>query len=295
MMLKNMSKYNHKDIISQVQRMLNFVTHSSSDVGGIWTNANKIVMQKFQEKNNLETHGEIDYKSYHLLFKEIYPTHKLWDEGDNVMMEYAVQGEIEEKHPKTSIVWHHTVSNSDPFAVYKYFMDKNFATAFILGGNGLMVQCFKDFEHFGFHLNMRQSDKTISQAHERKMAAQTVAVEICNWGSLDLKNGKFFNTYGNEVNVDVQDYGKRGFRGKQYYHKYTEAQLSELYRWTKSLLNRYNLKPTQKKADITWFDYNKNAVNFKEALFTHTNVRYDKSDLHPQPELLTVINELINP
>ncbi|MFW6226355.1 MAG: peptidase C14 caspase catalytic subunit P20, partial [bacterium] len=90
------------------------------------------------------------------------------------------------------------------------------------------------------------------------------------------------------VDVPVVHY-PNGYRGYYYYEKYTDDQIKT----TGELLLYWN-----KTYDIP-LDYNDNmwevnddALGGKRGIWSHTSYRNDKSDVHPQPELIEMLKTL---
>jgi hypothetical protein len=58
------------------------------------------------------------------------------------------------------------------------------------------------------------------------------------------------------------------------------------------LIEEYSI-PVQKSFDMSWFEFNDSLIANKTAgIWTHTNVRKDKSDSYPYQRLLDMLNRL---
>jgi N-acetyl-anhydromuramyl-L-alanine amidase AmpD len=132
------------------------------------------------------------------------------------------------------------------------------------------------------------------------MHKESVGIEICNFGPLTQKNNKFYTYTGTQIKSEfVCDLGYK-FRGYQYWHKYTPEQLHSIEHLLIMLANKYKidlnkgLKDRLSKMDpAKAFDFYSDAVNGKvNGLLSHTNVRKDKFDVFPQPELVDLIKSL---
>jgi hypothetical protein len=132
------------------------------------------------------------------------------------------------------------------------------------------------------------------------MHVNSVGIEVCNYGPL-TKVGEVYKTYtGAIVHTDqVCDLGFK-FRGFQYYHKYTDEQIEALRELILFIAERDGINI--KKGLVEWlatktpaqaFDFSKDAWSGKvKGMLTHTNTRKDKSDMSPQPNLITMLKSL---
>jgi predicted RNase H-like HicB family nuclease len=198
---------------------------------------------------------------------------------------------------------HHTAGAENPFAVVDQWNDDTrgkIATEFLIGGpsvngkstkyDGVIVKCMPD-GGYGAHLGDNGS---------QSMHVNSVGIEVCNFGQL-TKVGNVFKTYtGTIVHPDqVCDLGFK-FRGFQYYHKYSEAQIEALRELILFIKERDGINI--KKGLIEWlttktpaeaFEYSKEAWAGKvKGMLSHTSTRKDKTDMSPQPELIKMLKSL---
>jgi hypothetical protein len=198
---------------------------------------------------------------------------------------------------------HHTAGNENPIACVDMWNNDTrgkIATEFVIGGtsingkntkwDGIIVKCMPD-GGYGAHLGDNGS---------QSMHVNSVGIEVCNFGPL-TKVGNVFKTYtGSIVHPDqVCDLGFK-FRGFQYYHKYTDAQIEALRELILFIAERDGINI--KKGLVEWlttktpaeaFDFSKDAWSGKvKGMLTHTNTRKDKSDMSPQPELIAMLKSL---
>lgn len=133
---------------------------------------------------------------------------------------------------KDKIFIHHTAGSHRPdWVIHGWNTDGQgrVATAYVIGGrdlkdkdnsfNGKIYEAFDD-KYWAYSLGIKNG------AIEKNI----VAIEICNYGQLTLKNGKFYNYVGNEVPSNmVLDLGEgKEFRGYRYWHNYTDEQIVAL-------------------------------------------------------------------
>jgi len=207
---------------------------------------------------------------------------------------------IKEKHTKLQIYLHHTAGNSDPFAVFKGWESntERIATCVSIGGkptsttskwqDGEVVQGFSS-QFWAYHLGLKESTFQKYNIPYRSLDKISIGIEICNWGQLTLKSGKFFN-YVNRIVPDneVVELDKP-YKGYKYFHAYTDAQIDA----TKDLLllwkDKYGI-PITYNEDI--WDITTRALKGESGVFTHNSVRTDKVDVSPQPKLIEMLKSL---
>jgi hypothetical protein len=220
------------------------------------------------------------------------------------------------EYPKKQIVLHHTVSN--PKSVqgdidHWLSLKDRIATCIIIGGDGIVHQCFSS-KYWAHHLGVKstylRSQGFIDWSTRNvELNRGSIAVEIDSWGGLILgdgkpcqfglksngkpniintETGKFYNAYGTVVSCDVQEYAQP-FRGYKYYEKYNKEQIKSL----GELLLLWHIKyaiPLDYHEDM--WDINKKALNGEPGIWTHINYREDKSDCHPDPDLISMLKTL---
>lgn len=274
-------------------------------VDGIIGKKSKRTINKVKESYGLEQDGIMDFKTYSILTKQLglncwlHPQVKCWIDGNGCKSQKKTTS-IDADYKRKYIVLHHSVSGGSPFAIKRYFERKSFGTAFALGANGDFVQCFDDYNYWNWHLNMNATGRVVHPRYENYLAKTSVGVEICNYGALTKDSEGFKTTYGNLVDIDKiidykEIYGSNYlFRGKQYYERYTDEQIKSLEIWIKDMIeiNNLDLSNDLRPIDETWFEFYLEACKGEYALFTHTNVRRDKSDLHPQPEIIEMLKRI---
>ena len=89
--------------------------------------------------------------------------------------------------------------------------------------------------------------------------------------------------------ANVQEYSD-GFKDYYGYEKYTDAQIESV----RQLLVYWNEKygiPLEYHEDM--FDLSQNALNGDAGVWSHVSYRADKSDCHPQKELIDMLKSLV--
>lgn len=188
-----------------------------------------------------------------------------------------------EETEKKQIVIHHTVSGPDAKRVIDVWATntEHVATAFVISADGTIAQAYSS-KYWAHHLGLKKANNTV-------LNKASVGIEVCNWGGLTMKDGKFYTAYKGLVPADqVVDYGKK-WRGYQYFHKYTPQQIESLRQLIVYLADTYKIS---KAYNTDMWDISTNALAGKNGIYTHVSYRADKSDMHPQAELVEMLKKL---
>jgi N-acetyl-anhydromuramyl-L-alanine amidase AmpD len=200
---------------------------------------------------------------------------------------------------------HHTAGWDNPYKTIRSWNTDTrgrVATQYVIGGtnvkgkeakyDGVVVECFPN-NYLGWHLG---------KVGKFAISKFSGGVELNNFGYLTKKGDKYYTYVNTEVKPEfVCDLGYE-FRGHQYWHAYSDKQIESL----RLLLS--HLKDIYPKMDLVnglpkllkegvhpkdAFEFNEDAYNAKQfGLWTHTNVRKDKFDCFPQPELVEMLKNL---
>lgn len=200
---------------------------------------------------------------------------------------------------KTQIYLHHTAGNSNPKGVYKWWESnpERIGTCIVIGGlpdksktwiDGEIVQGYSS-KYWAYHLGLKE--QTFDKFGIPYMSLDTIsiAVEICNWGQLTLKNGKFYNYVNGLIPNDQVCELNTPFRGFKYYHSYTDAQIESLKQLLPLWRQGYGIPLTYN--DDIW-DVCPRALRGEPGLYTHNSVRYDKNDIYPHPKMIQMLKSL---
>jgi N-acetyl-anhydromuramyl-L-alanine amidase AmpD len=192
--------------------------------------------------------------------------------------------------PKTQVYLHHTAGNGNAEGVSKYWNgnDSRIATAFIIGENGTIVQCFSS-KHWAWHLGIDQEDFVRNGAKYSNLNKTSVGIEVCNWGYLTKKGDKYYNYAGGVVNPSYVTELETPFKGYKYWYKYSDAQIESLRQLIVYLCETYNI-PKEYRSEIWAID--KEAFKGTKGIFTHNSVRKDKSDMYPCPKVIKMLENL---
>jgi len=195
-----------------------------------------------------------------------------------------------ESSPKTQIYLHHTAGNGNAEGVSRYWNgnDSRIATAFIIGENGTIVQCFSS-KHWAWHLGIDQEDFARNGAKYSNLNKLSVGIEVCNWGYLKKKGDKYYNYAGGVVNPSYVTELETPYKGYKYWYKYSDAQIESLRQLVEYLCETYDI-PKDYRSEIWSID--KEAFKGAKGIFTHNSVRKDKSDMYPDPRVIKMLQNL---
>lgn len=208
---------------------------------------------------------------------------------------------------KCQIYLHHTAGGPNPYGVVDYwnYNSEKVATPFIIAGyhvknkagqlwkDGDIIQCFSS-KNYAYHLNVSsKGNKAPSQyktsANDQDLAERSIGIELCNYGYITRKGDQYFSYTGSQVSENnIITYNNR-FKGNLYYERYTLGQISSLRELLIYLCDRYNI-PRIYNDDI--WGITERALKGEPGIYTHNSVRSDKSDVHPQPDLIEMLKTL---
>jgi len=201
---------------------------------------------------------------------------------------------IQEEHPKKQIYLHHTAGGPDGVRTFSSWANnkERIATCVAISGKGRgckdgeIIQGFSS-KHWAFHLGLKESTFQKHGVKYKSLDKISIGIEICNWGHLTEKDGKFYNYVGGVVEDVIKLPNK--YKGHQFYHNYTDAQIEP----TRDLLllwrERYKI-PITYNEDI--WDICPRALEGKAGVFTHNSVRTDKIDIYPHPKMIEMLKSL---
>lgn len=193
---------------------------------------------------------------------------------------------IKQSTKKDKIFIHFTAGGPSAPNVIRYWNsdEPRVAVSYVIGGDDAVVyECFHP-DFWSFHLGIKGTNGALDKT--------SIGIEICAWGPLTKKGDKFYNYVNGEVPTNQVYELKAPFRGFTYFHKYTDEQLVTLEKLMEFLIEEYQI-PVQTSFDLPWFEFNESLIaNKTPGIWTHTNVRKDKSDSYPDQRLIDMLNRL---
>jgi len=195
-----------------------------------------------------------------------------------------------EEYKKTQIYLHHTAGGGNAVAVSRFWNsnDTRIATAFVIGENGDIVQCFSS-KHWAWHLGIDAEDFIKNGTKYQNLNKLSVGIEVCNWGPLKLVNGKYYNYVKKAVDPSMVTTLDQPYKGHIYWYKYTNAQIESLRQLVEYLCDTYDIPKTYRN-EIFGIDVE--AFKGNPGIYTHNSVRKDKSDIYPCPRMIEMLKNL---
>lgn len=211
-------------------------------------------------------------RRFNYLFKEMKIIDNLLDDNQY----------FKEKQFKNQIVIHHTAGGGNAVnAIHGWnFNPEKVGTAYVIDSFGNVYKAFEP-QYWAYHLGLKSGNNI-------PLNKGSIGIEICNWGQLVFKDGKYFNYVNKEVpSSDVVKIPK--FRGFEYYHKYSDVQLKSLKELILSLSKQFSIDT--KYNDKMW-DICADALKGVNGIYTHVSYRSDKNDCSPQENLINMLKSL---
>lgn len=289
--METIKQGNRGESVKQLQKILGLSTD-----GNFGINTENAVKQ-FQKKNGLVVDGIVGNKTW----EKLLGNNNSNTNSSNLVIEnyFLKPGQyMSGKYNNDYIVIHHTAGWDSHYQVVDTWNNDKLgrvATEFVIGGincktgrniyDGKVIRTFPE-GCVGYHIG--KSGSTYMNTH-------SVGIEICNMGW--VKNGK---TYVNSICQPQQIVTlSKPFRGYTQWQRYTDKQLKSLKELLYYIANRDNidlhtgLYQWIKKEGVDAFEFHSDAYygNVK-GLITHANIRKDKFDCFPQPELIDMILSL---
>lgn len=207
---------------------------------------------------------------------------------------FDLEGEyFSEIYNKNQIVLHHTVSGDDDTGDLSWWLQTKeaVATTVVIIRSGAIIEAFPS-KYWSYHIGLGIPD----------LDKRSIGIEIDSWGALEKSvNGNWYplGKIGETNPIpfsNVQEYSSTngypsGFRGNFGYEKYTKDQIKTLETLLKYYNETYNIPLTY---NSNMWDVSIDAKNGDSGIWGHISFRYpsDKSDPHPQPELIKMLQNL---
>ncbi|NDB86475.1 MAG: N-acetylmuramoyl-L-alanine amidase [Alphaproteobacteria bacterium] len=200
---------------------------------------------------------------------------------------------MQEKTNKFQIYTHHTVGGSAQSSINTWLQDpQRVCTHLIIERDGTAYQLFS-LDYWGYHLYVASPGNKVDIEFKKNASRydmHSIGIELCNFGPITVRNNRYYNLYNQSIDPD--DVIKLDFRGYQYWEKYDPRQIEGLRKVLLELLEIYPQIDYTPLINTGGFELNRNALKQKSGLYSHGNVRSDKSDSAPQPELIKMLNTL---
>lgn len=220
-----------------------------------------------------------------------------------VQHDFSAREYNRELYDKKQIVLHHTVSGDGVDGDINWWLKdgKRIGTCILIARDGTIHQVFSS-KYWAYHLGENGDDhKKVGLKYQRN-DMKSIGIEIDSWGGLvkDESTGSWYPAKWDSVkkkmipnksvkpiqNVTEYPNGYRGFKG---FESYTDAQIEAVKNLLEYWGESYGI-PLDYNEDM--WDISAKALSGYAGVFTHTSFRSDKSDCHPQKELIEMLKNL---
>jgi N-acetyl-anhydromuramyl-L-alanine amidase AmpD len=142
---------------------------------------------------------------------------------------------IAEVQPKSQIYLHHTAGNASGELVFKAWErnTERVATCVTISGkgnnaiDGQIIQGFSS-KFWAYHLGLKETTFQRHSIPYQSLDRISIGIEICNWGQLTEKDGKFINYVNKEVAKEDVCTLDKFYKGHKYFHNYTDLQIQSV-------------------------------------------------------------------
>lgn len=195
------------------------------------------------------------------------------------------------------IFLHHTAGASINSSIDYWKNSKDrVGVHFCIDRNGETYQCIPLERAWAYHLYVASPGNKIDRRFKKLSSLydkKSIGIELAGFGYVDLFNNKFINCYGQVVDSKKVIKLDKPYKGKLYWENYTDEQIESLKNLLLYLLDSFPKIAKGLKSNYEdIFTINEDALNLKPGIYSHTSVRTDKWDLYPNPNLITMLNEL---
>ena len=148
---------------------------------------------------------------------------------------FSITQYIQEENPKKQIYLHHTAGGPSGERVYQDWAAnvERIATCVTISGQGIgatdgqIVQGFPS-KYWAYHLGLKESTFHRFIVPYKSLDRISIGIEICNWGQLTVKNGKYYTYVNKELNIKDVIKLPKAYKGFDFFHNYTDAQIASV-------------------------------------------------------------------
>lgn len=295
--------------VAELQNLLNTKGFDAGIADGDFGPGTERAVKSFQASVGLVADGVVGNMTWEALRDNPVKTYKFDLELEIAKYPLKDNEYYKEIVTKDTIYLHHTAGGARPdYVIDGWERDKTrggnplrVATAFLIGGktkgakdfDGL-IYCPFEPKYWAHHLGLKRP--RYAPFNNARLNAKSIGIEICNYGWLEKEsNGRFyFETASGKIYIAEEDVCilDKPWRGKRYFQKYTTKQIESLRLLILELARKYDIPIDDYHYTRDYFDLKFDALNGLPGIWTHVNVREDKWDCFPQPELIDMLNTL---
>lgn len=205
---------------------------------------------------------------------------------------------VKEETKKKQVYLHHTAGNSSGVATFKAWDADSrgrIATCVCISGKGAkegdgkIVQGFSS-KYWAYHLGAKRDIFDAYGVPYIALDKISIGIEICAWGQLEERGGKYYNYVNREVAKEDVCTLDEPYKKYVHFHKYTDEQIRSVENLLKYWNEVYDI-PLDYREDDMW-GVSTDALKGVAGVYTHNSVRKDKIDIFPQPEMIQMLKGL---
>lgn len=205
---------------------------------------------------------------------------------------------VKEVTDKKQIYLHHTAGNASGVnCINNWNRDSRgrIATCVCIAntgakeGDGVISQGFSS-RYWAYHLGVKREVFKGYKVPYVPLDKYSIGVEICAWGQLTEKDGKFYNYVNRQVPADEVCTLDEPYKGHRHFHRYSDEQIRSVEKLLKYWGEVYNI-PLKYRDEHMW-DVSTDALSLVPGVYTHNSVRKDKIDIFPQPEMIQMLKNI---
>lgn len=240
----------------------------------------------FQASNGLTKDGKFGLMSYGKLYNALLSPVSI------PFHDYPV-GQV---FPKNQLVIHHNAGWDNARGMFQDWdrdARKGVCTACGIDDSGGLYRGFGE-EFWGHALGVEEIEfrkRGIKNMNNLTLNRQAVQVELCSFGGLTENGNGSYKTWANTL-VSTSNADKIPFRGFPAFERYTEKEVETLETWILLNAMRFDI-PLDYKGASFW-NVNDRALSGEPGVWGHCSFRQDKSDPYPQPQLISMLQNLIS-
>jgi len=216
-------------------------------------------------------------------------------------VDFAEKNYVKEETKKTQIVLHHTVSGDGIEGDIAWWnkQTERIATHYIIDRQGVVHQLFDD-TYWAYHLGTSRDHFKKFGLKYNNLNKTSIGIELDSWGAVLLHGASYYpvkwehvkyvpNTAAKPIKGYPEEYCSN-YKGMRYWERYSQKQLDSLQALLKLLTVKHEI-PAAYKGDAFWIA-NKLALSGQSGIWGHCSFRSDKSDPHPQAELVNILKSI---
>lgn len=282
--------------VTEVQKLLSMLGYDLI-IDGEYNSKTVRSINSFQKKNRLTIDGEVGKKTLQALkaaqkntAKEIKGLSTPIDYAKEIKVivskQLASSQYIKQNFKKSQIFVHFTLGGQHSENVINNWDsgEPQVSSAYVIDGETAHIHETYNPNFWSYHLGIKGTNGKLDKI--------SIGIEMCSWGPLTEKDGKFFTYTNKEIEVDKVYTLDEPFRGFLHYYAYSEEQLNSLEKLMCWLIEKYEIS-VQNFFDKNWFEYNEDIIKkITPGIYSHSSVRHDKYDSYPDKRLIELLNRI---